>query len=118
MGPPLHRPPLFVYLVKAKECSRDKSRIGVATNPFTRVREHCRRSRWWKWDIVLIVGPFLEGANLFKNQWQTQSRKFRCRVIYGVQKALSYRPRTINIYAKEPSEIIQVFKNRKRKSRI
>jgi hypothetical protein len=114
MAPP-HKYPLFVYLIKARDCEKEKSKIGVASDPFRRVEQHCKRSRWWKWDIQLVIGPFYSGANLFKHQWQGQSRKYRCRVVRGVQKALTYRSASINIYAKEPSAIIQVFRNHKKK---
>lgn len=96
--------------MKAEGCKKQKNRIGLASNPFRRVKQYCRRSRFWTWSLELIVGPFYKGANLFKNQWQNQSRKLNCRIVHGCIKALKDKKRNLRVWAKEPSAIIHILK--------
>lgn len=123
--PPRRSYPLFVYLMS----SGNAPFIGVASNPFLRLRCHNRepglpsgakstRHGAPRWQLRVVIGPFYRGSRSFHDQWRKESRKLSCRIAHGTLKAISYRSRGLCIWADDPQEVIRIcISNIKRHNR-
>lgn len=105
--------PLFVYLMSSME----RPYIGLASNPFWRVKCHNRlpdygpgakstRKGAPMWRLRIVIGPFFRGSDVFHAQWRDESRKLPCRLSQGCLKALSYRAQGLCVWADRPRQLV------------
>ncbi|MBL4664428.1 MAG: hypothetical protein JKY23_00475 [Nitrospinaceae bacterium] len=106
--------PMFAYLMSSKQ----RPYIGLASNPFMRLRCHNReanmpsgakstRSGAPHWRMRMVIGPMFRGADAFHAQWRDESRKLTCRLAQGCLKALTYRRDGLCVWADDPDAVIQ-----------
>jgi hypothetical protein len=125
--------PLYVYLLSDKRCINNPSHhkvvpyIGVASNPFVKLRAHNRLGKQCghgnqltkagagHYQLELVFGPLWQGGGEFKKVCRRQSRKIKSRILRFCDYAKQMQQSgacTASLYARDQSMVRALYMER------